>query len=73
MKKIKKGGTSQTILNEIVERKLLEMTKAEAVSNFIDDEKYIELVLSEGRKCQKSYTLNGMFMSKRLWMTIQLN
>ena len=70
MKNVKKGGSSQAILNEVIERKLLELTKAEAVSNFIDDEKYIELVLNEGRKCQKSYTLNGMFMSKRLWMTI---
>ena len=53
-------------------KRLLKLISSHAKCNLQDDAKYIEFVLAEARKCQKSDTLCGMFISKRLWQMIQL-
>ena len=46
-----------------VEQDIIDHTR----KNRIDDDNYIKLVLNDARKFKKNTTLQGMFLSKRLW------
>ena len=55
---------SETLLEK---ERLLVPIKKNARDNLKEDRRFVDIVLSEARKSQKSSAVKGIFVSKRLW------
>ena len=57
---------------EEIKLKHIETIYKNAKLNMKNDKKFINTVIDEAKRSQKSVAMQGLFISKRLWQIIQL-